>query len=468
MALKALVLRKKIDDKKRQMDSLLKQEEELKTRETELATAVEEMTDDATAEEREVVEKAVSDFDDAVRENIAAKDELAAEISALEAELEETEKVASSAPIPEERNDSKKERKDEIKMNIPETRARMFGQTPAERETFFARSEVKDFLSEVRACIREKRAMTNVGLTIPTVMLGILRENIENYSKLYKHINVRAVSGEGRMVIMGTIPEAVWTDCCADLNELDLSFADIEVACWKVGGFFAVCNATLEDSDIDLAAEIITALGQAIGLALDKAILFGTGSRMPLGIVTRLAQTEAPSGYPATARTWEDLHETNILSISADVTGAALFAAIVLDAGAAKGEYARGEKVWVMNETTYTKLLSEALTIDANGQIVAGVTDRMPVVGGIIEVLSFIPDDVIIGGYFDLYLLAQRAGQKFATSEHFRFLSDQTVFKGTARYDGAPVIPEAFVAIGINGETPDPTDVTFAADTANN
>ena len=95
-----------------------------------------------------------------------------------------------------------------------------------------------------------------------------------------------------------------------------------------------------------------------------------------------------------------------------------------------------------------------------------GVFDRMPIIGGIIEVLDFVPDDVIIGGYFDVYLLAERAGQKFATSEHVRFLQDQTVMKGTARYDGQPAIAEAFVAIGINNTTPD-ADMTFAPDDAN-
>jgi len=71
-----------------------------------------------------------------------------------------------------------------------------------------------------------------------------------------------------------------------------------------------------------------------------------------------------------------------------------------------------------------------------------------------------------VGGYFDLYTLAERAGTKFAQSEHVRFLQDQTVMKGTARYDGAPAIPEAFVAIGIKGATPAAT-MTFAQDTAN-
>jgi len=84
----------------------------------------------------------------------------------------------------------------------------------------------------------------------------------------------------------------------------------------------------------------------------------------------------------------------------------------------------------------------------------------------VIEVLNFIPDNVIIAGYFDLYLLAERAGTKFASSEHVKFLQDQTVFKGTARYDGLPVISEAFVAIGLGGTTPNAT-MTFAADTAN-
>ena len=119
-----------------------------------------------------------------------------------------------------------------------------------------------------------------------------------------------------------------------------------------------------------------------------------------------------------------------------------------------------------MNETTYTTLIANAMAVDASGAIVAQVNGQMPVVGGIIEVLNFVPDNVIIGGYFDLYLLAERASTNIGQSEHARYLADQTVFKGTARYDGVPVIAEGFVAIGINGTTPDAT-MTFAPDVAN-
>ncbi len=465
MALKALLLRKKLDDAKKRLDALRAKDNEFQSRETELEKAIAEMPEDADEETRSAVEESVTQFEQDKDAHENAKADLNREIEGLEAELEAEEETPAADPVPAQEPVEDK-RKDDKNMRIPETRARMFGATAQEREMFFAREDVKDYLAEVRKCIKEKRALTNVGLTIPEVMLGVLRENITNYSKLYRHVNVRAISGEGRMIIMGTIPEAVWTDCCANLNELNLAFNDVEVNCWKVGGYFAVCNATLEDSDIDLAAELVSAIGQAIGIALDKAILYGTGTRMPLGVVTRLAQTEAPSGYPATARPWADLHTTNILSVASGTTGADLIAAIVGDFGAAKGKYSRGEKVFAMNEATYTALMAATVSVDASGRIVAGVSDTMPVIGGIIEVLDFVPDNVIIGGYFDLYLLAERAGQKFATSEHVRFLQDQTVFKGTARYDGTPAIAEGFVAIGINGATPTAA-MTFAADTAN-
>jgi HK97 family phage major capsid protein len=332
------------------------------------------------------------------------------------------------------------------------------------REQLFAREDVQTFLGEVRTAIKEKRTITGAGLLVPEVFLGLIRENILEYSKLYKHVNLRQIGGNGREVVSGTIPEAVWTDCCGILNELDLQFNDAEVGCWKVAGYFDICNATLQDSDIDLASELLTVLGQAIGFALDKAILYGLGTRMPMGIVTRLAQTQAPADYPATARTWVDLHTSNIAKTN--TTGIDLYKWILTTGAKAKGKYSRGERVWVMNETTYTELMANTVAVTAAGTLVSGVVDRMPVVGGIIEVLNFIPDNVIIGGYFDLYTLAERAGAKFATSEHVRFLQDQTVMKGTARYDGQPVIAEGFVAIGLNGATPTAA-MTFAADSAN-
>ena len=463
--LRTLMMRKELDEKKRSLELLRSKAAELETKEAELEQALNEVNEETPEEQRNALKEMVEAHDAEAAENKEAITNLDEEVRNLENELTEIENAQDDAPAaePEAAPAAPEERKDNRVM----TRRSFYGMNTREQAEFVGREDVQGFLTETRTAIREKRALQNIGLTIPEVMLGLIRENILEYSKLYKHVNVRQLNSEGRLVVMGTIPEGVWTDCCANLNELDLGFADVEVNCWKVGGFFAVCNANLEDSDIDLAAELLTAIGQAIGLALDKAILYGTGTRMPQGIVSSLAQESKPADWPETAREWVDLHTTNIVKIdTASMTATEAFAAIVEAFGAAKGKYSRGEKVFCMNEKTYTALAAKAVSVDAAGNIVTGVFDRMPIIGGIIEVLDFIQDDVILGGYFDLYLLAERAGQKFATTEHVRFLQDQTVMKGTARYDGQPVIREAFVAIGINNTTPT-ADMTFAPDDAN-
>ena len=347
-----------------------------------------------------------------------------------------------------------------------EARVKFFGMNVQERDSFFANDAVKSWLERVREMGKNQRSITGAELLIPEVALDLIKETTLKYSKLYKHVNVKSVPGKARQNVMGAIPEAIWTEMCSTLNELNLTFNNVEVDGYKVGGFIAICNAVLEDSDIALATEIISALGQAIGYALDKAILYGTGTKMPLGIVTRLTQAAKPSGYSTTARAWANLTTSNVLAISGK-TDAALFKELVIASGNAKADYSHGEMFWAMNEKTFTKLVANALTINAAGAIVTGQNGTMPVIGGAIEKLSFIPDDVIIGGYGDLYLLAERSGTAISQSEHARFIEDQTVFKGTARYDGLPVIAEGFVAIGIGGTKPTANAVTFAEDTAN-
>ena len=97
----------------------------------------------------------------------------------------------------------------------------------------------------------------------------------EETSKLMKHVSVQQVSGTTRQNIMGEIPEGIWDEMCASIKELDMAFYNMEMDGYKVSGYFAVCNAILEDSDVALAAELINALGRALGKALDKAILYG-------------------------------------------------------------------------------------------------------------------------------------------------------------------------------------------------
>lgn len=478
MALKQIILgdklrkaRERLEQAQHKAEEARSQRTELETREAELTQAREEVTEDTTPEEQQVLEEQINAWmeqEEALQETEAQIsqeiEEVQQEIADLQQQLDEVNARGAAKPKTPE-NTKPEERKEHTAMNT-NTRKLWFGMDHQERDAFVAREDVKTFAQRVRDMIGEKRTVKGAELTIPKDMLPLIRTVAEESSKLIKHVNLQRVRGESRANVTGLIPEAVWTDMCGKINEVEWAFGQIEMDGYKVAAGLYLCNAIVEDSDLDLITEVLNMLGKAIGLALDKAILYGTGTKMPMGIVTRLAQTAEPEGYSANAPEWKNLSATNLLAVSGK-TGAELFKALVEATGAINSDYAAGTTFWAMNRKTKIKLVSHALSINAAGAVVTGLDNTMPLIGGKIEELNFIPDDVIIGGYGDMYTLVERADMKFAYSTEFRFMDDQTAFKGTARYDGMPVVADAFVAIGIGGTKPAAAAVTFAQDKAN-
>ena len=455
MALKVLMIKKRLDDKKKLLRTLTDKSAEFETREAELEKSIEEAETD---EEKSVVEAEIEKFNSEKEENEKEKAGIQKEIEDLEAELEkEIEDSQRSVQIP------KKEERKEV--NIMENRTKFFDMNMQERTAFFENDDVKCFISNVRSLIgKDKRAIGNASLTIPQVALPLIKQVAVETSKLMKYVTVRPVSGTSRQVIMGDIPEAFWDEMCAPINEMNLGFYASEMDGYKVSGYFAVCNAILEDNDVSLATELLTAIGKAIGKAIDKAILYGKGVKMPMGIVTSITKALAPNDYPSNARPWVDLSTSHVIAgTSANATGIKLFQEIVKNKGIIKNDYSADTLVWVMNDKTKTKLLAESIGINSAAAITAGMGATMPVVGGAIVDFDYIPDDTIIYGYFGAYTLAERAGTQLAVSEHVKFIDDQTVFRGTGRYDGKPTIREAFAVMGI-GKAPDTTAPKFAGE----
>lgn len=471
MALKAIMLRNRIDKKMSELEELRKKDEEFLNREAELETAINEAV---TEEEQQVVSEQIDAFDTEKTEHEKAKTRLQGEIDDLEAQLAETEKEPPAEPVREVK--VKKEERKEMMVNreirsLP-MNVRAFDSLPVEtRNQIVEREDVKEFLERMRSMKGNTRAIQGGELEIPVVFLELISENMYRYSKLLNRVRVRNVPGEARQTIAGTVPEAVWTEMCGAINELTFVFNQITLDGYKVAGYVPVCNSLLEDtvSNLDLASWIVEMLSESIGLAEDKAILYGKGSasHMPLGIVTRLAQSSQPDGYPANAPAWVDYSDTNIIKINGtSLTGAEFWAQLAMAAGNTFTRYNRGEQFWAMNSKTYATLKSKLITFTATGDIVANLFGTLPVINGNIDILEFMPDGDIVGGYGDLYLWADRRAMAIDSSEHVQFIQDNTVFRGKARADGAPIIPGAFVAININNVNVT-TAMDFAADTAN-
>lgn len=454
--LRALMLRKKINDAKKDIEALRAKESDFETRAADLQKRTDEAAqaiDEAnTDEEKQVVEDTVTaiENDQAALDTEKAENDqkiadLEGEVSEMEAELAQVEDEQRAKPVPAaepqvitpsgvtitERNSNKMFKTRSIRNMSIEQRAALV-----------AREDVQKTLAEVRTLIKEKRSVTGQNLTIGETILGLVRENIIDYSKLFGRVNTFTTNKDGRVIVQGLVSEAIWTECCAALNELDLEFGQVELDCYKVAGYLVLCNAAIEDSDIDLLDAVVVGLSQSIGKALDKAIVYGTGVKMPTGVVTAIAETASQK-----------------VTISSSDHDKKFFQDIIGAAAKADSKYSRGEKLWIMNDATYATVMQEAVAVDGSGAYVSVVNGRMPAIGGEIIVINDIPNNNIVMGYFDLYALLEKKGITIDTSEHVKFLEDQTVVRGRGRYDGKPVVNKAFVAIGI-GSAPT-TEVDF-------
>lgn len=471
MALKVLLLRKKLNEQTTIAEGLRTKLAGFAQREAELAADIEAAQ---TEEEKAVVEEAVTAFENekaAAEADLQAADEA---VSALTAQIEDAEAAQAAAGGSDSNPDTTGGEARSHTANIKkrgatnmnnETREMLYGIDVRTLHAQTERSDVKDFLQRVRELRSEQRSVKGSELGIPETLLPILRDATERYSKLYPYLNVTPLKGKARQNIAGAVPEAVWTEMTAALNELDISFSQLEMDGYKVGGFVAMPNSTLEDDDnLELLATIIDYLGQSIGKAIDKAAVYGDGVKKPVGFVNRLAAQSKPSWWGDALGAFTDLHTSNVIQLDLGAkTGVEFFQPLLAALGKAKPNYSDGTLVWVMNRTTHIDLLSRALAWNSGAVLAAGMSNTMPVIGGVIVELDFMTDYDIAGGFMGLERWVERSGAVIDYSNAPLFIQDCTVFKGLQRFDGKPVRGEGFVIVNYNNAAPT-TALSFETD----
>lgn len=477
MALRQILITRKLAELEEEKTAKLAEREKIterraawKEREKRATEALREMNDKSTKEEKDAFEDEVKEIEDQDKEIADAEEEADNIIEEIEEKIEDLKEELETI---EERAKKANQKRTVItkiaKREGEKTKMNRF--TPEYRDRcgdLASRAEVKEFLRDMRDMAT--RGITNTTLTVPVVMLPTLRDRIDTYSKLTPFVNVKPIRGTGKQNIIGSAPEAVWTETLGKFNELTFNIAQEVMDGHKVAGYIPVPNPYLQDSDEDLAALVMDMLGQAIGLAKDKAILYGTGSNMPIGIVPRLVAATSPTWWGTNAPTFTNLSTSNVGKLSAaSVTGIKVLQEAFKVLGKIKPKYNTADEsvFWAMSHSTWMNVKVETMSLNSAGAVVAGVSDEMPILGGKVVELDFMPDNVIVGGYGGHYLLGERNEIELRKSEHVRFLEDQTVFAGVARYDGRPLAGEAFAAFSLTTTAVSGTAVTFATDSAN-
>lgn len=465
--LRVLMLNSEIAALRSQLTPLEQTRDGFAAREEQLRQAISEA---ATDEERGVVSTAIETFEQERSTNAAEISRIQGEIEQREDQIRSLEAAQTPPPasnsVPNSGTGNTNHERGNVEMSNPERR--WFGLTYQQRDELLARDSTKEFLQRFRQLRAQQNSATGAELGIPTEFMQILRDLTYQNSKLWKYVHSESLRGNARQNIVGTASDAVWTETVANINEIVLDFTQLEVDGYMLAGYMAISNAVLaDDSDLQLLTSILNAMGEANARALDKSIAYGTGVKMPVGFITRLAASAKPSWWGKDQGDFIALNTSHILKLDIDSTsGAAFFGSLIEALGIADPKYSDGRAFWIMNRKTHIRLMAKALAFDAAAALAAGINNTFPIIGGDIVELEFMADNDIAGGFGDMMRMVEREGATIASSDIPLFLRNMTVYRSIGRYDGKPARGESFVLVNFHNTQPT-TSISFAPDLAN-
>ena len=204
----------------------------------------------------------------------------------------------------------------------------------------------------------------------------------------------------------------------------------------KLGLFTTASNELVSDSQFEMM--LVPKLNQAIGYFRDAAFLTGDGSGKPKGVLNDVAIIEVAkeAGQAADTIVYE-----NLTRMFARIHPAHI-----------------GNAVWVVNPTCIPQLLQLTITVGTGGEHVPVLNqsgESMTMLTRPVLLSSKLPvlgdaGDILLAD-FSQYAIGMARGVVVARSEHYRFQTDQTVWRAVFRADGqgmweAPFTPQ-------NGDT---------------
>lgn len=418
MALKQIMLAKKIQQRKAALEALTEEENQLNTRSAEVEKAIDEAQTD---EETKAVEEEVDQLDADKAAFDEKKSGLEGEIAGLEKELDE---LNSKEPPKNARGKTRGKGEAAEEMNRFQVRELL------KTGEYYKRQEVRDFYEK----FKHLRAVTNGDILIPEVIVNRIMDILGDFTTLYPLVDKIQVKGTTRIIVDTDTTAATWIEQGGAIPTGDVGTpAEIDFDGFKVGKVTFVDNYLLQDSIINLDTYVTKKIARAIALALDLAIVKGTGSanKQPTGIISKV-----PAGNQVTVLADAKLLVNLVKKIGLIDTG--------LDSV--------GEIVAVMKRSTYyNRLLEYSINVNSAGEVVGKLPNlRNPDLVGLRVVFNNnLDEDEVLFGDFSKYTLVERESISIDSSDQVNFVQDQTAFRGKGRFDGKPVKPEAFALVTI-------------------
>lgn len=288
--------------------------------------------------------------------------------------------------------------------------------------------------------ISSGEAFNGVGATVPPVTVNRIMDNLVKNHDIIGAVDVINGGLSTEFIYSIGVNTAFWGALCADVQELaDKGFRKMQIGQFKLSAYLPVCKAFIDlNSPEWLIAYVTTVLSESIAIALEKAIIDGTGKEQPIGMRRSLTSQTSNEQNVLDATEVADFSPEELGKVMAMLTKPTIDTAnsIVLDRSVNPSEV-----TIIMNPTTYWKEFYSKYTVqNANGQYVSGLALPFQ-----IKQSSAVPEDEFIIGLPKDYLFVLGAGAQIGFSDEHRYIQDERVYLGKMYGNGRPKGENLFI-----------------------
>lgn len=273
----------------------------------------------------------------------------------------------------------------------------------------------------------EKRALTTAsdsgGAAVPTTTFNMIIQRMQQTSALFGLLKPTYLPGNVVLPVANAQTAAEWTDE-APATDKDDTLTSVSLTAYALSKFAKVKGQLILMAIDALETYIVRAIGDQLAIAVENAILNGTGTKQPTGILTGVAWTDGKNSATFT----DKLDYDNMV-----------------DAKKMLGLY-RSNAVWVVNAAMEAAIYKIKTTVNQP------LFTQNPITGLISNPLGFplvvdyyMPDDTILLFNPDYYFMNINQNPMIEANDSAGFMTTSRVFRGTLFADAKPTLSEAFV-----------------------
>lgn len=284
--------------------------------------------------------------------------------------------------------------------------------------------------------VLEKRSFTGLDEVMPSTIFNRVFEDLEREHPLLSKITFQNTSASQEWVTRTSECEAAWWGTLTDeiKKKLTAGFKKEKTDLCKLSAYMPVAKAMLDLGPEWLDKYVRTVLQESMAIALEIAIIAGTGKNEPIGMIKDLKGSVVDGVY-------SDKAKKKLTDIKPTTLGKEIMYPLTKD-----GKRAVTDVLIIVNPADYWEKLFGATTVlTVGGAYVYGV---LPIPATIIQSVA-VTKGTLVAGVAKDYFMGIGSNGAIEHSDEYKFLEDERTYMTKQYANGKPVDNEGFIVFDI-------------------